>query len=191
MDREQAINILSSANLGGVLREAAEEAVRALRGADLVPVLVVTVPAEEAVEEVQRRLCRELGERVLVLPEAYRWCVERLPGAVTVVPAKKERTVPAPLPEADQAAEKKAILERLAAYRRERGLGCLEDLAKAVRRRDVTADLLRSVLMEGRPMEMVQWRALRRGLDRLKKEKPLPVFAALRAAGPTERTVGI
>ena len=173
MDREQAINILSSANLGGVLWEAAEEAVRALRGADLVPVLVVTVPAEEAVEEVQRRLCRELGERVLVLPEAYRWCVERLPGAVRVVPAAPERPVPAPPPEgADQAAEKKAILERLAAYRRERGLGCLEDLAKAVRRRDVTADLLRSVLMEGRPMEMVQWRALRRGLDRLEKEKP-------------------
>lgn len=171
MDREQAINILVNANLGGVLREAAEEAVRALRGADLVPVLVVTVPAEEAVEEVQRRLCRELGERVLVLPEAYRWCVERLPGAVAVVPAKKERAVPAP-EEPDHAAEKKAILERLAAYRRERGLGCLEDLAKAVRRRDVTADLLRSVLMEGRPMEMVQWRALRRGLDRLEKEKP-------------------
>ena len=170
MDTAKAIEILENADLGGVLQAAVETAARALRTKDLVPALVVTVPADEAVEEVQRRVCREIGDRVLVLPETYRWTVEFLPEAVTVVPVEPE--TPAPPAGSDEAAEKKRIMARLTAFRRERGLGCLEDLAKASRRRDITADLLRTVLTEGGPMGIAQWRAVNRGLDKLEQKKP-------------------
>lgn len=93
MDLNSAAGILRDANLGGVLREAADMAADVLQGTGgkLGLVMVVTVPNGETqdLEAIQQRIVREMGQRVLVLPEGYRWSVEHLP--VVVEAAKPPR----------------------------------------------------------------------------------------------------
>ena len=76
MDLNAAVGILRDANLGGVLREAADMAADALQGTSgqLALVMVVTVPdgAAQDLEAIQQRIVQEMGQRVLVLkPQTY------------------------------------------------------------------------------------------------------------------------
>ena len=166
MDLNAAVGILRDANLGGVLREAADMAADALQGTSgqLALVMVVTVPdgAAQDLEALQQRIVQEMGQRVLVLPDGYRWSVEHLPVAVEV---EAERPPPPPGP--DEAREKREILAQLKVYRQSAGLGCLETLARAVRRKDVTEDILRSALTGDAILSLAQWRAVRRGMEKL------------------------
>lgn len=168
MNAKTAIDVLQNADLAGVLREAADMAVSALQGGGgLELVLVVTVPAGVSADlgEVQRRIVREMEQRVLVLPEGYQWSVEHLPVRVEAV-----ASTPPPKPlRPDEAREKQEILAQLKAYRAAKGLGCLGDLAKAVRRKDVTESLLRNALTGDAVLDMAQWRAIRKGLEKVEK----------------------
>lgn len=167
MDIKTAIDSLQNSNLGGSLREAADMAAGVLQGANVTGamglVTVVIVPAGEDLEAVQQRIVRQLAQRVLVLPEGYRWSVEHLPVQVETVASSPPPTQLGP----DEAREKQEILAQLKTYRAANGLGCLGALAQAVRRRDVTESLLRNVLTGDASLEMVQWRAIRRGLEKM------------------------
>ena len=146
----------------------------------LEPVLVVTAPKlpAERLDQLRRSIARQLRERLWVVPDGVRWSVELLPvGAEAVL----LRTADPP-PEASgqeqedtsrkEAAEKRRILERLQAYRRDKGLGCFGPVAAKCRRWKVTPELLRSALFEGGAISMEQLRAVDRALDKIMLEDP-------------------
>lgn len=138
---------------------------------DLREVLVVRVPsctAEEA-ETIRLATIRAVSSGVWVVPTTYTWTIEQLPGLAEVAfqePTEKlKRTKPA------NVARKQATHARLLAYRKAHGLGCLEAVAKAARRKDVTADVLRRVISDADVLEDAQWMAVARALDKLDKEE--------------------
>ena len=153
MDLNAAVGILRDANLGGVLREAADMAADALQGTSgqLALVMVVTVPDGAA-----------QGLGVVVLRVGYRGRVVNRRGVVVGAAYR-----PPPPPGPDEAREKREILAQLKVYRQSAGLGCLETLARAVRRKDVTEDILRSALTGDAILSLAQWRAVRRGMEKL------------------------
>ena len=64
--------------------------------------------------------------------------------------------------------KKRAILQRLKAYRVANGPGCLDAVAKAARSpKTITAMVLRDVLLGSAVLEMKDWLKIGRALDRL------------------------
>lgn len=64
--------------------------------------------------------------------------------------------------------KKRAILQRLKAYRAANGPGCLDAVAKAARSpKTITAMVLRDVLLGSAVLEMKDWLKIGRALDRL------------------------
>ena len=64
--------------------------------------------------------------------------------------------------------KKRAILQRLKAYRSANGPGCLDAVAKAARSpKTITAMVLRDVLLGSAVLEMKDWLKIGRALDRL------------------------
>ena len=64
--------------------------------------------------------------------------------------------------------KKRAILQRLKAYRSANGPGCLDAVAKAARSpKTITAMVLRDVLLGSAVLEMKDWLKISRALDRL------------------------
>ena len=63
---------------------------------------------------------------------------------------------------------KRAILQRLKAYRAANGPGCLDAVAKAARSpKTITAMVLRDVLLGSAVLEMKDWLKIGRALDKL------------------------
>ena len=137
---------------------------------DLREVLVVRVPSctvDEA-ETIRLATIRAVSSGVWVLPASYTWTLEQLPCLAAVTPqgstGKPKRV------KSGNVAHKQATHARLLAYRKANGLGCLEAVAKAARRKDVTADVLRRVISNADALEDAQWAAVARALDKLDKE---------------------
>ena len=131
-------------------------------------VVVVRIPSGgvEAMEAVRLETIRAILSGVWAIPSSYSWTVEQLPALadVEILPAEGKQG------NFDRVAEKKATHDRLLAYRKAHGLGCLEAVAKAARRKDVTADVLRRVISDGDALTDAQWAAVGRALDKLGKE---------------------
>ena len=137
---------------------------------DLREVLVVRVPActvDEA-EAIRLATIRAVSSGVWVLPASYTWTLEQLPCLTVVTP--QEPTGKPKRVKSGNVAHKQATHARLLAYRKANGLGCLEAVAKAARRKDVTADVLRRVISNADALEDAQWAAVARALDKLDKE---------------------
>ena len=137
---------------------------------DLREILVVRVPSctvEEA-EAIRLATIRAVSSGVWVLPASYTWTLEQLPCLAAVTP--QEPTGKPKRVKSGNVAHKQATHARLLAYRKANGLGCLEAVAKAARRRDVTADVLRRVISNADALEDAQWAAVARALDKLDKE---------------------
>ena len=67
--------------------------------------------------------------------------------------------------------KKRAILQRLKAYRAANGLGCLDAEAKAARSpKTITAMVLRDVLLGSAVLEMKDWLKIGRALDKLEEK---------------------
>mgnify|MGYP001855461203 CR=1 FL=1 len=64
-------------------------------------------------------------------------------------------------------AEKVEILNRLRAYRKKNGLGCLKRLARG----KVAEEMLRGVLADVRLLTRREWRAIGRALDEAEKQE--------------------
>ena len=64
-------------------------------------------------------------------------------------------------------AEKVEILNRLRAYRKKNGLGCLKRLARG----KVAEEMLRGVLADVRLLTRREWRAIGQALDRAEREE--------------------
>lgn len=137
---------------------------------DLREVLVVRVPActvEEA-EVIRLATLRSIRSGVWVIPNGYAWSLEELPCLAEVEQppeGEKPRTG-----QSGNSSRKKEIHARLLDYRKHNGLGCLEAVAKAARRKDITADVLRRVISDADALEDVQWAAVGRALDKLERE---------------------
>lgn len=138
---------------------------------DLREVLVVRVPSctAEQAETIRLATIRAVQSGVWVIPTAYTWTIEQLPGLAEVTP--QEPTGKLKRPKSGNVARKQATHARLLAYRKAHGLGCLEAVAKAARRKDVTADVLRRVISDADTLEDAQWTAVARALDKLDKEE--------------------
>lgn len=137
---------------------------------DLREVLVVRVPSctAEQAEAIRLATIRAVSSGVWVLPASYTWTLEQLPCLAAVTP--QEPTGKPKRVKSGNVAHKQATHARLLAYRKANGLGCLEAVAKAARRRDVTADVLRRVISNSDALEDAQWAAVARALDKLDKE---------------------
>lgn len=133
-------------------------------------VLVVRVPSctAEQAEAIRLATIRAVQSGVWVIPTAYTWTIERLPGLAEVVQEPTEKTK---RPKNENVARKQATHARLLSYRKAHGLGCLEAVAKAARRKNVTADVLRRVISDADALEDAQWAAVARALDKLDKEE--------------------
>ena len=137
---------------------------------DLREVLVVRVPSctAEQAEAIRLATIRALSSGVWVLPASYTWTLEQLP-CLAMVTSQEPTGKPKRL-KSGNVAHKQATHARLLAYRKANGLGCLEAVAKAARRKDVTADVLRRVISNADALEDAQWAAVARALDKLDKE---------------------
>ena len=68
--------------------------------------------------------------------------------------------------------KKRAILQRLKAYRAANGPGCLDEVARAARSpKTITAMVLRDVLLGSAVLEMKDWLKIGRALDRLTEKE--------------------
>lgn len=137
---------------------------------DLREVLVVRVPTctvEEA-EAIRLATLRSIQSGVWVIPSGYTWSLEELP-CLTEVEQPMEEETPKP-GQREGRPGKKEIHARLLHYRERNGLGCLDTVAKAARRKDVTADVLRRVISNADTLKDAQWAAVGRALDKLERE---------------------
>ena len=80
--------------------------------------------------------------------------------------AKREHGMFQPVLNGKNAREKQAILARLRGYRKARGLGCLEEVAREAGT-GFTEDLLRGLLTGDSSISIPQWRKLNKALDNL------------------------
>lgn len=117
---------------------------------------------------------------VLVLPSEVTCEVLELPslGGVAVapaapLPAQAAQGEPAPTPPAAptgrNAAEKRAILARMKAYREKHGLGCWDAVVQASGGK-LSADQLRDLYAGACGLSLAQWRLADKALDRLEKQ---------------------
>ena len=137
---------------------------------DLWEVLVVRVPActVEESEAIRLATLRSIRSGVWVIPTDYAWSLEELPCLAEVEqPPEEEKPRTG---RSGNSVRKKEIHAKLLDYRKHNGLGCLETVAKAVRRKDITADVLRRVISNADALEDVQWAAVGRALDKLDKK---------------------
>lgn len=78
----------------------------------------------------------------------------------------------------DDAAKKRAILQRLNDYRKGNGLGCLEKVSKETVRFKtdrLSVETLRMIITEGAPrMSMAEWEKISRALDALESKNNAP-----------------
>ena len=81
-------------------------------------------------------------------------------------PPPREPPVTEPVITGRCSTEKAEILARLQSYRKEHGLGCLADVAKAAGR-GITDDTLRGVLHGDVTLDIKGWRQIGKALDRL------------------------
>lgn len=82
----------------------------------------------------------------------------------------REHPAPGKVLTGRNAGEKQAILARLKAYRKARGLGCLDEVARAAGG-DFTPDLLRRILSGEASLDIVQWRRLGKALAGLEAKE--------------------
>jgi len=142
-------------------------------------VLLVRVPHTEEMDfrELRDYIVKSLEMGVLVLWDDTTCEVLKLPslGAVEVITGEPPPTPP-PEPEAEEpseGAEKRAILQRLKDYRATNGLGSLEKVsAKTAHNKNqrISSNDLRSILADGIPMHIEEWRKIARALDKLEQE---------------------
>lgn len=104
-------------------------------------------------------------------------------GGVEVTLTETKQTAPEeadglPLPEQGEGVEKRLILKRLTAYRKNNGLGCLEKIASktAYQKKDcLSAEQLRMILTGDAPrMDMEAWKKIARALDMLEAKSNDP-----------------
>ena len=65
--------------------------------------------------------------------------------------------------------DKQRIQRRLSDYRKQNGLGCLEAVAKAARKKTITASVLRDIVIGQAVLPASEWRAVERALDKLER----------------------
>lgn len=130
-------------------------------------VLIVRAPQlkREGLEELRDYVVESLHQGVLVVPEGMELEVLALPepGEENAGPDAPEE--PSAVPTGRGAEEKRAILERLRAYREARGLGCFAALAGE----DLSEDVLRDLAAGQRRYPMATWRKAARALDALEE----------------------
>ena len=86
---------------------------------------------------------------------------------------KREHGMFQPVLNGKNAQEKQAILVRLRVYRKARGLGCLEEVAREAGT-GFTEDLLRGLLTGDSSISIPQWRKLNKALDKLENSEEVP-----------------
>ena len=133
-------------------------------------VLIVRAPGEprEALEELRDYVVESLRRGVLVVPEGMELEVLALPepGEESAGPDAPEE--PSAAPTGRGAEEKRAIQEKLRAYRRAYGLGCFRAVAQ-VDLPEVTGTMLRNMAAGTVAYPLSDWRAAGRALDRVSK----------------------
>ena len=152
------------------------------------PVLVVRVPnlTEDNRTPLRDYVADSLRLGVLVLDQHDTFALECFPDLGGVVcraaqapgawegtePPKdqeqllREHPTPGKVLTGQNAGEKQAILTRLKTYRKARGLGCLEEVAREAGT-GFTEDLLRGLLTGDSSISIPQWRKLKKALDKL------------------------
>lgn len=147
-------------------------------------ILLVRVPAQEAVDgrELRDYILESLAQGVLVLTEDASCEAMELPQLGGVMVEAKEQPDLTPeaegqitnpeLPAADQSggAEKRAILQRLQAYRDSNGLGSLSAVSARTahsKLERLSVEDLRGVLTGDRNLPIEDWRKIARALNRL------------------------
>ena len=136
-------------------------------------VLLVRVPHTEEMDfrELRDYVVKSLKLGVLVLWDDASCEVLELPslGVVEVIAAE-----PPPRPEEpSEGDEKRAILQRLKNYRAANGLGSLEKVSVKTahnKSQRISSNDLRSILTDGVPMHIEEWRKISRALDKLERE---------------------
>ncbi len=134
-------------------------------------ILVVRVPGELAprLEELRQYVRESVSQGVLVLAEGMQMEVLSLPelGAGACPKGEEE---PSAAPTGRGAEEKRAIQERLKAYRRAHGLGCFRVVAQAGEP-ELTETMLRGMVSGTASYPLSSWRAAGRALDRAEQQK--------------------
>ena len=138
-------------------------------------VLVVKVKAACGIEELaamREYVIESVRRGVLVLDAGTSHSVEELPDIGTsgpLVVSLREDVFPKTSPAGGKphAEEKLEILTRLRAYREANGLGCLNDLARKTRDKNVTADFLRLLLVGEAQAGIATWRRISSALANL------------------------
>lgn len=141
-----------------------------MAGPELVPVLVVRVPVMSAEQKAGLRAEIESSilDGLLLLEDGLDYQVVDLPLPREWTPQLQEEPESGPPkePSGRNAAEKRAILERLRRYRREHGLGCFTALAE-VCGKGISENTLRN-LYSGDEVQPIQvWRQVGAGLDKM------------------------
>ena len=133
-------------------------------------VLIVRAPQlkREGLEELRDYVVESLHQGVLVVPEGMELEVLALPepGEENAGPDAPEE--PSAIPTGRGAEEKRAIQEKLKAYRRAHGLGCFQAQARAGLP-EVTETMLRNMAAGTVAYPLSDWRAAGRALDRVSK----------------------
>ena len=133
-------------------------------------VLIVRAPqlAREGLEGLRDYVVESLRRGVLVVPEGMELEVLALPepGEENAGPDAPEE--PSAVPTGRGAEEKRAIQEKLKAYRRAHGLGCFRAVAQAGLP-EVTETMLRNMAAGTVAYPLSDWRAAGRALERASK----------------------
>lgn len=135
-------------------------------------ILVVRVPGELAprLEELRQYVRESVSQGVLVLAEGMQMEVLSLPELGADTSYKGEGEEPSAVPTGRGAEEKRAIQERLKAYRRAHGLGCFRVVAQAGEP-ELTETILRGMVSGTASYPLSSWRAASRALDRAEQQK--------------------
>ena len=159
------------------------------------PVLVVRAPgrSDPQLRALRDFLLESLALGVLVLGQHDTFALELFPDLGGVVcraaqmpgdreeaePTKeqerllREHPTPGKVLTGQNAQEKQTILSRLRVYRKARGLGCLEEVAREAGT-GFTEDLLRGLLTGDSSISIPQWRKLNKALDKLENTGEVP-----------------
>ena len=133
-------------------------------------VLIVRAPGEprEALEELRDYVVESLRRGVLVVPEGMELEVLALPEPGEEKAGADAPEEPSAAPTGRGAEGKRAIQEKLRAYRRDHGLGCFRAVAQAGLP-EVTETMLRNMAAGTAAYPLSDWRAAGRALDRVSK----------------------
>lgn len=133
-------------------------------------VLIVRAPQlkREGLEELRDYVVESLRRGVLVVPEGMELEVLTLPEPEEEKAGADAPEEPSAAPTGRGAEEKRAIQEKLRAYRRAHGLGCFRTVAQAGLP-EVTETMLRNMATGTVAYPLGDWRAVGRALDRVSK----------------------